>query len=192
MKNKKAGEAHTDLSWADIGFLIEGFAFAARPLQKATEDVTQEYALGPRGAWMVMLIARGGLFPLDLTRLFEVGRSLITVELNRLSEAGLITYTRHGSDGRRTELALTPLGEKVNRRLKSALGKLVKQQLRGYSREEIVLCASLLRDFRRANADVTSERYEQWSEDQRSALAAESRRAAPKKVAGPARGRSRA
>jgi DNA-binding MarR family transcriptional regulator len=182
MNKKTAGDESAELSWADIGFILEGFSFAARPLHRTTQAVTEEYSLGPRGAWMVLLIARGGLFPMDLTNIFEVGRSLITAELNRLLEAGLITYKKHGSDGRRVELALTALGEKINRRAKADLTALVRKQLKSYTRDEILLCARMLRDFRRTHDEAGAERYEQWSDDQLAALAEETRRPAPKKA----------
>ena len=174
MTNKTA--ASQDLAWVDIGYILEGISYAARPLQRATEDVTREFSLGPRGAWMVLIIARGGLYPLDLTGIFDIGRSLVTTELARLNDAGLVVYRRDAEDGRRVELALTALGEKVNQRLKTALSRLVREQLHAYSRDEILLCARMLRDFRRTADAAGTERYEQWSDAQLSALAQEAAR----------------
>ncbi|HEY3231319.1 MAG TPA: helix-turn-helix domain-containing protein, partial [Roseiflexaceae bacterium] len=108
MKNR--GRAHSlQLSWHEIGFICEGMSLASRPIRIATKRISDEYSLGPRGAWMLLLIATGEVFPMDLTKIFQVGRSLITAELNRLSDANLITYRQSALDGRRTELAVTPL-----------------------------------------------------------------------------------
>ena len=136
------------LSWEDIGFICEGLAFASRLLWSAVEDVTEQYSLGPRGAWIVRLVGRSEMSPLDLTNVFRVGRSLITAELVRLTQAKLITYEKSAADGRRVELALTPLGRTVERRIKDSLSKLVSERLSAYSRDEIMLCGRMLRDIR--------------------------------------------
>jgi DNA-binding MarR family transcriptional regulator len=147
---KKAGRAHSlNLSWDEIGFLCEGLSLASRPMGLAVRAITEEYSLGPRGAWITILIGAGQVFfPLDLTNVFQIGRSLITAELTRLTEAGLITYAKSASDGRRVELKLTALGDTVHRRVKEELSKLVLRRLSSYKREEALLCARMLRDFR--------------------------------------------
>ena len=138
------------LSYNDIGFLMLGISFASRPLRAATTGITAEYSLGPRGAWFLRLISRGGVYPLDIAKLFQIGRSLVTAELVRLADAGLITYRKTADDGRRSELTLTSLGNKVNQRVKAEVRRLVTQRLGAYSREEILLCARMLRDFQGA------------------------------------------
>jgi DNA-binding MarR family transcriptional regulator len=140
-----------DLPWDEIGFLCEGLAFASRGLKIATRGITEEYSLGPRGAWITMLISLGQVvFPLDLTKMFRIGRSLITAELTRLSDAGLIDYRQCVSDGRRIELTLTPLGQTVQRRVKDELAKLISRRFASYTREEALLCARMLHDFNSA------------------------------------------
>lgn len=159
MKNR--GRAHSlKLSWDEIGFVCEGMSLASRPMSLATKSITEEYSLGPRGAWMVLLITTGEVFPMDLTKIFQVGRSLITAELNRLTDAGLITYRQSAVDGRRVELALTPLGEKVCKRVKEETAKLVLERLKSYTREEVLLCARMLRDFRVPDPGDAPAEYE--------------------------------
>jgi DNA-binding MarR family transcriptional regulator len=146
---KKSARADPlQLSWEEIGFLSQGLALSSRALRDVTRDISDEYLLGPRGAWIVHLISSGGVFPSDLTEAFHCGRSLITAELNRLTDAGLITYQKSSSDGRRVELTLTPLGRTVERRVKEGLSRFILQRLSAYTREEVLLCARLLRDFR--------------------------------------------
>jgi DNA-binding MarR family transcriptional regulator len=146
---KKTGRSKAaQLSWEDIGFICEGLAFASRLLWSAIEDITEQYSLGPRGAWIVRLVGRSDMSPLELTNVFRVGRSLITAELVRLTQAKLITYEKSASDGRRVELTLTPLGRTVERRIKDSLTKLVTERLESYTREEILLCGRMLRDIR--------------------------------------------
>lgn len=137
-----------NLSWDEIGFISEGMALASRPIDFAVADISDEYSLGPRGPWIAILIATGQIYPLDLAKLFRVGRSLITAELTRLADAGLIQYEQNEQDGRRTNLKLTARGNTVQERVKRQLSKLILQRLAGYRREDILLCARLLRDFR--------------------------------------------
>jgi len=148
---KKTGRADAqELSWEEIGLICEGLVLAPRPQKAATRSITAEYSLGPRGAWIAVLISIGEVvFPLDLTKFFQIGRSLITAELTRLSDAGLIAYRRNASDGRRVELTLTPLGQTVQRRVKAELTKLVTRQLASYTREQALLFGRMLHDFGR-------------------------------------------
>jgi DNA-binding MarR family transcriptional regulator len=146
---KKTGRADArELSWEEIGFILEGLVIAPRPMRAATRSITEQYALGPRGAWICVLISIGEVvFPLDLTKFFQIGRSLITAELTRLSGAGLITYQRNDHDGRRVELTLTPLGETVQRKVKTKLANLVTRRLASYSHEQALLFGRMLHDF---------------------------------------------
>ena len=54
---------------------------------------------------------------------------------------------RATSDGRRVELTLTPLGETVQRRVKTELAKLVTRRLASYTREQALLFGRMLHDF---------------------------------------------
>ncbi len=138
----------TELSWEEIGAICEGLVLAPRPLKMATRGIIAEYSLGPRGAWIVHLISIGQVsFPLDLTKFFQIGRSLITAELTRLSDAGLIAYQRNATDGRRVELTLTSLGKTVQKRVKAELIKLVRRRLSHYTREQVLLFDRMLHDF---------------------------------------------
>ncbi len=157
---KKAGRPDAlHLTWEEIGVLCEGLSLASRPMGLAVQDITDEYSLGPRGAWITILIATGQIYPLDLAKLFRVGRSLITAELTRLADAGLIEYEQNEQDGRRTDLKLTARGNIVQRRVKDELSKLVLRRFAAYTREEVLLCARMLRDFR-VPADGSSESAE--------------------------------
>jgi DNA-binding MarR family transcriptional regulator len=145
---KKAARANQlKLSENEIGFVAEGLSLTSRQLKTATRSITEEYSLGPRGPWILTLITAGMVFPLDLTNVFRIGRSLITAELIRLNEARLITYRKSTRDRRRVELALTALGEKAVLRVREELAKLVIERFSGYTREEVLLCARMLHDF---------------------------------------------
>src|ERR1043166_1525787 len=136
----REGGVTTALGWDDIGLLVQGLAFADRPLQQATAKVTERYSLGPRGAWTLNLIDHGFVYPHELADIFEIGRSLVSAEISRLTEAGLIT-SKPGKDRRRTELGLTELGEAALAEIRGELDRVLRAGLSGYSIDDVRLCA---------------------------------------------------
>jgi DNA-binding MarR family transcriptional regulator len=148
MKKKASRSNGLSLTWEEIGLFCEGASLASRPMGLAVKDITDEYSLGPRGAWITVLISTGQIYPLDLAKMFRVGRSLITAELTRLADAGLIEYEQNAEDGRRTNLKLTSRGNAVQRRVKEELSRLVLRRLTTYTREQVLLCSRMLHDFR--------------------------------------------
>lgn len=145
-----AGRAGTGpLTWEDIGALVQGLAFAGRPIRHAAAGVTARYSLGPRGAWILNLIDANFVYPHELADLFEIGRSLMSAELSRLSDAGLIA-SKPGSDRRRTELTLTPLGEAALAEVRGELDRIVRTGLAAYAADEVRLFTRMLRDLRQA------------------------------------------
>jgi len=137
-----------DIDWSIIGQVCDGLAFANRPLRAATHRVTREYDLGPRGAFILNVISNGLLYPLELASVFKAGRSLITIELARLTRAGLIVSRPGSKDRRRTELALTALGKVAAQQVRDDMSEIVRTHLRGYSREQILLFCEMLHDVR--------------------------------------------
>jgi len=140
--------ANLPLDWDDIGFLVQGLSFANRPVLAASRAVTERYSLGPRGAWMLNLIAAGVVFPNELSEVFQIGRSLVSAELTRLSEAGLIESRPGETDRRRSELALTDKGTQARNEVRGELQRTITTALAGYTPDEIRLVARVLRDVR--------------------------------------------
>ena len=139
----------TDFSAAEVAFLAEGLAFSQRALRAATGKVTERYNLGPRGAWILNVVSNGIKYPLQLATIFRVGRSLITAELVRLTEAGLIE-TRPGADDRRkTELTLTPLGVKASAEVRAEFSVIVHRRLAGFEPADLRIAAEVLRALAR-------------------------------------------
>jgi DNA-binding MarR family transcriptional regulator len=87
------------------------------------------------------------VYPSELTRILRCGRSLISAELNKLSDAGLINCRKSDEDGRQIELTVTPLGVAANEQVAESLASLLEERLGHYSREEILYCARILRDL---------------------------------------------
>ncbi len=147
------GDSLAALAWSELGLVVEGLAYGQRPLRAATREVTREYDLGPRGAWILSLISGGKRYPLELSETLKTGRSLITAELARLTEAGLVTASPGSGDRRRSELALTPLGEAACQRVRLELERIVRRNLAAYSAAEVRLFIAMLRDVRHVEQD---------------------------------------
>lgn len=135
------------LSDEEVAHLCSVMGVAPRQLAKAREAITEQFDLGPRGAWIMGMIGVGIDSPSGLADALRIGRSLATTELNRLSDAGLIEAQRGQGDGRRSQLHLTAAGREANDRLGHALTRFVNDRLTGYTRDELLLCARILRDF---------------------------------------------
>lgn len=141
------------LSWDDIGRFAYALTAARGRFGDATKGLASDFGLGPRGPFILGIIGRGRVSPHELADAYGVGRSLITAELTRLADAGLIVQGRDPADGRRATLALTETGEAARQRLGEELEQLLEDRLKGYSRDEIMLCARLLGDFARDGAN---------------------------------------
>lgn len=137
-----------ELDWIDISLICEGIAFAQRPLRDGNEKITKQYNLGPRGAFILNLLAGGLLYPLELATALCCGRSLITAELARLTEANLVISWPGKVDRRRTELTLTRLGEQALADIRAETSRIIRTNLAGYTPEEVRKFAVMLRAVR--------------------------------------------
>lgn len=142
---RRAVPGGAELGWEEIAFLAEGLAFGPRALHAATAKVTERYNLGPRGAWILNVISHGVAYPLELASVFCVGRSLITAELARLTDAGLVDTRPGQHDRRKTELTLTPLGKKASAQIRDEFLLIVRRRLAGFEPSEVKLVAEALR-----------------------------------------------
>lgn len=140
--------AGTPLTWDDIGLLCHGLVFAQRPIMAATKDVTERNSLGPRGAWLLNLISAGVNFPHELSEVMGIGRSLMSAELARLTEAGLIVSKPGATDKRRTELALTDKGAVEQKFIHAEIERILRAGLAKYTPDEVRKFTRMLRDMR--------------------------------------------
>lgn len=145
------------LRWEDIGYVIEGLAFSQRPIRAAAREITRRYGLGPRGAFILSLIQGDVRFPHELAEALNTGRSLVTAELARLTDAGLIASRPGATDRRRTELSLTDEGARACDEVRRAMERIVTRNLAGYTPEQIRLFGHMLLDSRRLDANESEE-----------------------------------
>lgn len=140
--------AGAPLTWDDVGPLCHGLVFAQRPIHAATKGVTERNSLGPRGAWLLNLISAGVNFPHELSEVMGIGRSLMSAELVRLTDAGLIVSKPGATDKRRTELALTDKGEVEHKVIHAEIERILRAGLVNYSPDEVRMFTRMLRDMR--------------------------------------------
>lgn len=138
------------LTASEISAFCNAIGLAPRQLAQSREDVTARYDLGPRGVWIIGLIEGGVTSPSGLTGALHIGRSLVTAEITRLTEAGLITAVQDAVDGRRVNLALSAAGHRVANELRRAIGTFVTQRLAGYTRDDVLAATRLLQHFAQA------------------------------------------
>lgn len=143
------GQGVEALGWDELGRVVEGLALGQRPIRAAAREVTRRYHLGPRGAFILSLLSGGITYPNELASALNIGRSLVTGELARLSEAGLVTATQARDDKRRSELALTASGREACEDVRGALQRIIARNLAGYTADEIRLFARMLAEVRR-------------------------------------------
>ena len=137
----------TKLSRDEISQFCNLVGMAPRILTQSREAVTEKYDLGPRGAWILGLAKRGVNSPSKLTDVLCIQRSLVTHELARLAEAGLILTERNPEDGRRLVVQLTAKGRRVCKELESAVEEFVLGRFAGLGREELLTLLHALREF---------------------------------------------
>jgi DNA-binding MarR family transcriptional regulator len=135
--------------WDEIGRLVEGLAYAQRPIFAAVRGITKELGLGPRGAFILNLVSDGVEFPNELATKIRASRSLITADLNRLIHAGLIDSTTDADDKRMTRLKLTDAGLKICSGIRDEMARIVTRNLSGYSAAELRLFSEMLQSVRR-------------------------------------------
>lgn len=143
-----ADDQDAPLTWNDLGLLSQGLSFGGRSVRLAAQKITQQYDLGPRGAWMLNLIEHGVVFPHELSDVFRIGRSLVSIELARLDKAGLVESRPGETDRRRTELSLTPKGKAAVAQVRDEIAEILRAGFAGYSPREIRLCARMLMDLK--------------------------------------------
>jgi DNA-binding MarR family transcriptional regulator len=131
----------------EIALFCNVLGVAPRHMMKAREAITAHYDLGPRGAWIIGLLEVGIHSPSELTEVLCIGRSLVTAEINRLFQAGLVAANQSTRDGRRIELELTDEGKRVSEELRATINEFVSSRLSGYSRRQVLDCIALLQDF---------------------------------------------
>jgi DNA-binding MarR family transcriptional regulator len=109
-----------------------------------TQPVAWRHALGQRGFAIMGAMVRGIKQPGPLAAELGIGPSLLTAELQRLSEARMITRDHHPEDARRVRLELTDKGLQLVRDTEDALRSAISPMLKEYSVAERAIFLEIL------------------------------------------------
>ena len=101
--------------------ICQALAFASNPLRASVRAVAASYDLGPRGAWILNLVNAGIVQAHEFATIFNATRSVISGDLVRLTEAGLIEGRPRATDRRNIELRLTEAGDTALEEMRRAL-----------------------------------------------------------------------
>lgn len=138
-----------DLQFDEYAAVAECLCTAPMLLRTATEGVTERYALGTRGTIVLGLISRGIHYPAEISLVLDVGRSLISHEITRLMNAGLIERHIQQNDRRRSRLTLTEAGKCANRAVRGDMVQIVKASLSSFTNSDVRALARMLETMRR-------------------------------------------
>lgn len=141
--------APVDEEWRQLGKLIEGLAYAQRPIFAAVRGITKRLGLGPRGAFLLNLVSEGLVFPNELATKLGTSRSLITGDLGRLIDAGLLTATTGVKDKRTTHLQLTDSGRAACAEIRAEMARIVSRNLAAYAKADLRRFTDMLHAVRR-------------------------------------------
>ena len=130
--------------WNKIGLLMEGLAYAQLPIHAAVHDITKQLGLGRRGAFILNLVAEGSEYPNELATKLRTRRSLITADLTRLIDAGLIQSAVDEADKRMTRLQLSDAGRTVCGNIRKEMARIVIRNLAPYSEADLQLFTEML------------------------------------------------
>jgi DNA-binding MarR family transcriptional regulator len=147
-----------DTPWSDIGRFAEAIMLARRQLLAAAQGIREEFALGPRGTWILGLVATGRIATqADVVRRYKVGRSIIAEEVALLIKAGLVACEAHPRDRRQIVLRVTKAGLEANNRMGDAMAARMAERLGRYTRADLLFCTGLLEDLARPSSSEQSE-----------------------------------
>jgi DNA-binding MarR family transcriptional regulator len=145
---KSGDKAGLALSWAEIGRLAEALTVAREELLTPALEINQRFSLGPRGIWIIGLVATGRIrTQSDVARLYRIGRSMVTEQIGLLVRQGLVVSEQSKEDQRKKAISLTELGWSVNQQLGDAFTARLQERIGHYSADEVNLCIDLLYDI---------------------------------------------
>lgn len=142
------GHPPRGVAWTEIGRLAEAISSARRALFSPVDAISETYALGSRGIWVLAMIGEGRIqTPTDLARMFGIPKSMATEQIALLARQDLVAIAQAETDRRRKHLSLTRRGQELNRLLATSFEEKLEAVLRDYSMDDLALCIRLLNDI---------------------------------------------
>ena len=120
-----------------IGRLLASVGNLSNMLGVVHSRYAQSRDLGIRGIWTLSAISEGHASPGDIARLGMLPPSVVSGDLNRLIDAGMIERRRDGSDGRRLLYSLTESGRDVLAGAHALYIEMLGEKMGAYPPEEV-------------------------------------------------------
>ena len=120
-----------------IGRLLASVGNLSNMLGVVHGRYAQSHDLGIRGIWTLSAISEGHTSPGDMARLGMLPPSVVSGDLNRLLDAGMIQRRRDGSDGRRLVYSLTESGRDLLAGAHAVYVEMLGEKMGSYPPEEI-------------------------------------------------------
>lgn len=129
-----------------VGWMLKR---AHNALLRSMDTRMQPYDLTAMQWGPLLLIAKGYETVAACAREADIDASAMTRMLDRLETKGLITRVRSEADRRVVNLALTPAGTELAKKIPPEMALVLNHHLRGFTEEEFETLKTLLRRFER-------------------------------------------
>jgi MarR family transcriptional regulator, organic hydroperoxide resistance regulator len=140
----RRGTQSTDVAMQYLRDIYEGLRTTGAALRTITKPFADRHDSGARGFAILGAMVRGIVQPGPLAAELSIGASLLTVELQRLSDARMITRDNDPDDARRVRLSLTDKGARLVQDTEHALFVAVAPILNEYTDAEKALVLKFL------------------------------------------------
>lgn len=132
---------------ADVNEILEIISDAQRAVDRQVKNLSRKLKIQPRGIFTLTLIHAGLDRPSLLVEYFDALPSTITLEVDRLVEAGLVTRKPDAQDRRIVRLALTRKGNKFREDVIDVVNAMFLPKMNEISKAEFKACLKTLRKF---------------------------------------------
>lgn len=132
---------------ADVNEMLEIISDAQRAVDRQLKSLSRRVKLPPRGIFTLTLIHAGLDRPSLLVEYFNSIPSTITLEVDRLVEAKLVTRKADPQDRRIVRLELTKKGNKLREDVIDLVNAMFIPKMASIPREEFAACVATLRKF---------------------------------------------
>jgi DNA-binding MarR family transcriptional regulator len=132
---------------ADVNEILAIISDAQRAVDRQLKSLARKVKLPPRGIFTLTLIHAGLDRPSLLVDYFNALPSTMTLEVDRLVEAGLVTRKPDSQDRRIIRLALTRKGNKFREDVMDTVNAMFLPKMSAIPKAEFQACLKTLRKF---------------------------------------------
>ncbi len=144
-KTSTSNSAPLPASFAEV---LNSFRSMVKALRAADRDAVREYGLGSAQIFVMHGIAARGVVSVnELADMTATDQSTVSIVVSKLVARGLVESRRSETDARRAELALTPEGRKLVRKLPVAFQESLFAALQQMPEERVDEIAAGLREL---------------------------------------------